>query len=283
MDKFRRAEEMIRASASHGVEILPVEPCPENDLRRVHSAEYLEKIRTNALNGLESFKLGLPCGEELLARSRLEVAGTIAAMHAALADGLACNLAGGTHHAFPERGEGYCVLNDVAIAVRHLHSTQPERRIAIIDTDAHQGNANHAIFSEDQRVFTYSIHVGKNYPSQKVPGNLDVPLPRYVAGEDYLDQLESTLAPAIEEFDPSLAFWITGADPHVNDRFGQMSLDDADFLRRDNHVLDLVKKRRLPTVLLYGGGYNRDREHTARLHADSVLRTARVARSWHTS
>jgi len=282
MDKFRRAEEMIRASAPHGVEILPVEPCPEDDLRRVHYAEYLEKIRTNALNGLESFKLGLPCGEELLIRSRLEVAGTIAAMHAALADGLACNLAGGTHHAFPERGEGYCVLNDVAIAVRHLHSTQPERRIAIIDTDAHQGNANHAIFAEDQRVFTYSIHVGKNYPSQKVPGSLDVPLPRYVAGAVYLDQLESTLAPAIDEFYPSLAFWITGADPHVNDRFGQMSLDDADFLRRDNHVLDLVKKRRLPTVLLYGGGYNRDREHTARLHADSVLRGAYAARSWHT-
>ena len=283
MDKFRRAEEMIRASAPHGVEILPVEPCPEDDLRRVHSAEYLEKIRTSALNELESFKLGLPCGEELLNRSRLEVAGTIAAMHAALAEGLACNLAGGTHHAFPGRGEGYCVLNDVAIAVRHLHSTQPERRVAIIDTDAHQGNANHAIFAGDQRVFTYSIHVGKNYPSQKVPGSLDVPLPRYVAGADYLDQLEATLAPAIKDFDPSLAFWITGADPHVNDRFGQMSLDDADFLRRDNHVLDLVKKRRLPTVVLYGGGYNRDREHTARLHADCVLRAACAARSWPTS
>jgi len=283
MDKFWRAEEMIRASAPHGVEILPVEPCPEDYLRRVHSAEYLEKVRTNALNSLERYKLGLPCGEELLTRSRLEVAGTIAAMHAALAEGLACNLAGGTHHAFPERGEGYCVLNDVAIAVRHLQTTQPERRIAIIDTDAHQGNANHAIFAGDQRVFTYSIHVGKNYPSKKVPGSLDVPLPRYVAGADYLEQLEATLAPAIEGFDPSLAFWITGADPHVNDRFGQMRLDDADFLRRDNHVLDLVKKRRLPTVVLYGGGYNRDREHTARLHADSVLRAASTARSWHTS
>lgn len=283
MDKFWRAEEMIRASASPGVEILPVEPCPEDDLRRVHSAEYLEKIRTSALNELESFKLGLPCGEELLTRSRLEVAGTIAAMHAALAEGLACNLAGGTHHAFPARGEGYCVLNDVAIAVRHLQSTQPERRIAIIDTDAHQGNANHAIFAGDERVFTYSIHVGKNYPSQKVPGSLDVPLPRFVDGANYLKQLEATLAPAIEDFDPSLAFWITGADPHVNDRFGQMCLDDVDFLRRDNHVLDWVKKRRLPTVLLYGGGYNRDREQTARLHADSVLRAAGVARSWPTS
>ena len=283
MDKFWRAEEMIRAAAPLGVEILPVEPCPEDFLRSVHSAAYLEKIRTGALDTLESLKLGLPCGEALLTRSRLEVAGTIAAMHAALADGLACNLAGGTHHAFPGRGEGYCVLNDVAVAIRHLQSTQPHRRIAIIDTDAHQGNANHAIFAGDRRVFTYSIHVGKNYPSEKVPGSLDVPLPRYVAGADYLEQLEATLAPALEEFDPSLAFWITGADPHVNDRFGQMRLDDADFLRRDNHVLDLVEKRRLPTVVLYGGGYNRDREHTARLHADSVLRAASTARLWHTS
>ncbi len=282
MDKFWRAEEMIRAAAPPGVEILPVEPCPEDFLRSVHSAGYLEKIRTGALDTLESLKLGLPCGEELLNRSRLEVAGTIAAMHAALADGLACNLAGGTHHAFPGRGEGYCVLNDVAVAIRHLQSTQPERRIVIIDTDAHQGNANHAIFAGDRRVFTYSIHVGKNYPSEKVPGSLDVPLPRYVAGADYLEQLEATLAPALEEFDPSLAFWITGADPHVNDRFGQMRLDDADFARRDNHVLDLLKKRRLPTVLLYGGGYNREREHTARLHADSVLRAASAAQSWRT-
>jgi acetoin utilization deacetylase AcuC-like enzyme len=282
MDKFWRAEEMIRAAAPPGVEILPVEPCPEDFLRSVHSAEYLEKIRTGALDTLESLKLGLPCGEELLTRSRLEVAGTIAAMHAALADGLACNLAGGTHHAFPGRGEGYCVLNDVAIAIRHLQSTQPYRRIVIIDTDAHQGNANHAIFASDRRVFTYSIHVGKNYPSEKVPGSLDVPLPRYVAGADYLEQLEATLAPALEEFAPSLAFWITGADPHVNDRFGQMRLDDADFARRDDHVLDLIKKRRLPTVLLYGGGYNREREHTARLHADSVLRAASAARSWRT-
>ncbi len=283
MDKFWRAEKMIRASAAPGVEILPVEPCPEDYLRRVHSAEYLEKVRTNALDSLESYKLGLPCGEELLTRSRLEVAGTIAAMHAALAEGLACNLAGGTHHAFPGRGEGYCVLNDVAIAVRHLQRTQPERRIAIIDTDAHQGNANHAIFAGDPRVFTYSMHVGKNYPSQKVPGSLDVSLPRYVGGAVYLEQLVATLGPAIDGFDPSLVFWITGADPHVHDRFGQMSLDDGDFLRRDNHVLDLVKQRRLPTVLLYGGGYNRDREHTARLHAESVLRAAGVARSWDTS
>lgn len=277
MDKFLRAEAMIRAAAPLDVEILPIEPCPEEDLRRVHSAAYLEKIRAGTLDALEALKLGLPAGEALLTRSRLEVAGTMAAMHAALGDGLACNLAGGTHHAFAERGEGYCVLNDVAIAIRHLHASSPAHRIVIIDTDAHQGNGTNAIFAGNEQVFTYSIHVGKNYPSVKVPGKLDVPLPRYVAGADYLEQLESTLAPALEDFNPSLAFWITGADPHEDDRFGQMRLNDADLAQRDHHILELVKKRRLPTVILFGGGYNRNREHTARIHAESVLRAARFS------
>jgi acetoin utilization deacetylase AcuC-like enzyme len=280
MDKFWRAEAMIRAAAPDAVEILPVAPCAEEHLRRVHSVAYLTKIRTGTLDALEQLKLGLPAGEALFNRARLEVAGTLAAMHAALADGLACNLAGGTHHAFCERGEGYCVLNDVAIAIRQLQTTQPTLRIAVIDTDAHQGNGTHAIFAEDARVLTYSIHVGKNYPSVKVPGCLDVPLPRYVSGADYLEQLEATLAPALAEFKPALAFWITGADPHEDDRFGQMRLRDSDFAQRDQHVLALVKQRRLPTVLLYGGGYNRNREHTARLHAEMVLRAAQVARTW---
>lgn len=146
----------------------------------------------------------------------------------------------------------------------------------MIDTDAHQGNGTHALFADDPRVFTYSIHVGKNYPSIKTPGTLDVPLPRYVSGNEYLDQLEATLAPALAEFCPALVFWIAGADPHVADRFGQMCLSDAELGSRDQHVLELVTKRGVPTVVLYGGGYNRDREHTARIHAATVLRAARV-------
>lgn len=279
MDKFWRAEAMIRAADADAVEILPIQPCPVGDVLRVHTAAYLEKIRSGALDARERLKLGLPASEALLVRSRLEVAGTLAAMHAAMADGLACNLAGGTHHAFADRGEGYCVLNDVAIAIRQLHQAHPGTRVAVIDTDAHQGNGTHALFAGAAQVFTYSIHVGKNYPSIKTPGNLDVPLPRYVGGSEYLDQLEATLAPALDEFQPALAFWIAGADPHVEDRFGQMRLSDADLASRDQHVLDLVWKWRVPTVLLYGGGYNREREHTARIHADTVIRAARFARA----
>jgi acetoin utilization deacetylase AcuC-like enzyme len=274
MDKFWRSADMLREAAHPAIELHTPPHASEADLLRVHTSAYLGKIRLGALDSAEAVKLGLPAGEPLLMRSRLEVGGTLAAMEAALTDGLACNLAGGTHHAFADRGLGYCVLNDVAIAIRVHHATHPAARIAVIDTDAHQGNGTHGIFADDDRVFTYSIHVGKNYPAQKTPGRLDVELPRFVHGADYLEQLESTLAPALDDFTPDLVFWIAGADPHENDRFGQMRLTDAHLAKRDHHVLDLITRHALPSVVLYGGGYNRDRIHTARIHAGNVLRVA---------
>jgi acetoin utilization deacetylase AcuC-like enzyme len=269
MDKFWRAEQMIRAECP-AVRITPVQPAPVLQLLRVHTGPYLTSIRTGSLNRDALVRLGLPACEGLLTRSRRETAGTVAAMWAALDEGLACNLAGGTHHAFSNRGLGYCVLNDVAVAIRDLHTTQPERRIFIIDTDAHQGNGSNGIFANDKRVFTYSMHVGCNYPAEKTPGSLDIELPRYVGGDEYLDRLSTTLPPAFERFEADLAFWISGSDTHENDRFGQMKLSDADMASRDRAVLELVTKHRVPVVVLYGGGYNRERVHTPRLHANAI-------------
>ena len=269
MDKFWRAERMIRAECP-AARITLVYPAPVVQLLRVHTATYLTSIRTGTLSRDDMVRLGLPPCEGLLTRSRRETAGTVAAMWAALEDGLACNLAGGTHHAFPDRGLGYCVLNDVAIAIRDLHAMHPERRIFVIDTDAHQGNGSNGIFAGDERVFTYSIHVGRNYPAEKTAGSLDVELPRFVTGVEYLERLNATLPMAFERFAPDLAFWIAGSDPHENDRFGQMKLSDADMAVRDHAVLDLVAKFRVSTVVVYGGGYNRERLHTARLHANTV-------------
>jgi acetoin utilization deacetylase AcuC-like enzyme len=269
MDKFWRAEKMIRAECP-SARITPVEPAPVVQLRRVHTACYLTSIRSGTLSRDELIRLGLPPCEGLLTRSRRETAGTVAAMWAALEDGLACNLAGGTHHAFPDRGLGYCVLNDVAIAIRDLHATHPERRIFVVDTDAHQGNGSNGIFADDARVFTYSIHVGRNYPAEKTAGSFDVELPRFVSGAEYLERLNSTLPAVFERFAPDLVFWISGSDPHENDRFGQMKLTDADMAMRDSAVLDLVIKLGVPAAVLYGGGYNRNRVHTARLHANTV-------------
>lgn len=277
MDKFWRAAAILCEHSGNGVVIESVEPAPLAALLRVHTASYLERIRTGTLDPAATLKLGLPASEALFERSRLEVGGTLAAMNAALEDGIACNLAGGTHHAFADRGEGYCVLNDVAIAIRARHESEPGARIIVIDTDAHQGNGTHALFADDARVFTYSIHVAKNYPSIKVPGSLDIGLPRYVEGDDYLEQLEATLDPAVDDFQPHFAFWIAGADLHTDDRFGQMRLRDSHLAARDRHVLDIVTSRHVPVAVLYGGGYNRTREHTARLHANTVLTAAEFA------
>ncbi|MGA7392048.1 MAG: histone deacetylase [Terrimicrobiaceae bacterium] len=269
MDKFWRAAEMVRAECP-AVRIVPIELASVVQLLRVHTPSYLTAIRTGTLTRDDQVRLGLPPCESLLSRCRRETAGTVAAMWAALDERLACNLAGGTHHAFPDRGLGYCVLNDVAIAIRDLHAVHPERRIFVIDTDAHQGNGSNGIFADDERVFTYSIHVGRNYPAEKTAGSLDVELPRHVSGADYLVQLEATLPLAFERFGPDIAFWISGSDPHENDRFGQMKLSDGDLDARDRAVLELVTRHGIPTAVLYGGGYNRERVHTARLHANTI-------------
>jgi acetoin utilization deacetylase AcuC-like enzyme len=282
MDKFWRAEALVRAAGHPEVSIETVDPIAEGPLQRVHHADYLERIRTGALDRGELVRLGLPAGEALLHRSRLEVGGTVAAAHAAAAEGVACNLAGGTHHAFADRGLGYCVLNDVAVAIRDRQAITGPHRILVIDTDAHQGNGTNHVFQGDDQVFTYSIHVGRNYPAVKIPGSLDVELSRYATGDAYLAQLAATLPAAVARFDPEFVFWIAGADVHRDDRFGQLRLTDDDIAARDSLVLDLVLARAQPLVVLYGGGYNRDREHTARLHAATVLRTAEaIARRRH--
>lgn len=272
MDKFWRTVELLREEPDLRIEW--AQPAPRQDLLRVHSRAYLDRICEGNLERIEAIKLGLPAGPELLARSALEVGGTLQATVAARREGLAGNLAGGTHHAFADRGLGYCVLNDVAVAIRRHQVEQPGSRIFVVDTDAHQGNGTHHLFAHDETVFTYSIHGGKNYPAAKVPGSLDVPLPRFVSGHDYLEQLESTLPDAFHDFAPDLCFWIAGADLHRDDRFGQMRLDDRHFAARDELVLKLVTARQTPTVVLFGGGYNRDRTHTARLHAATVIRCA---------
>ncbi len=276
MDKFWRAAAFLQKAAGPQISIAAPTPASREDLLRVHTADYLARIESGALTPVEAVKLGLPAGAALLARSALEVGGTLAALEAALRDGVAANLAGGTHHAFADRGLGYCVLNDVAVAIARHHAQRPQDRIAVVDTDAHQGNGTNGLFAGDRRVFTYSIHVGKNYPAVKTPGSCDVELPRYVSGEDYLAALHNTLPKALHTFQPDLAFWIAGADPHENDRFGQMKLSDAHFAARDEQVLAALRPLQCPFVVLYGGGYNRDRVHTARLHADTVLRVARA-------
>ena len=278
MEKFADAHALVKDA----VEVCPIPRVDRTVIERAHSAAYLDAVSRDdergAPHGLMRYdrnRLGLPAHPRLLERSMLETAGTVAATLAALEDGIAANLAGGTHHAFPGRGLGFCVLNDVAVAIEHLRALgrQPDQ-ILIVDTDAHQGNANHAYFRDDRSVFTYSIHVGKNYPAAKEPGDCDVPLPRWVEGEVYLDRLAETLPPVFARTEPDLIFWISGADCHAEDRFGQMRLSTGTLAERDRQVLRLCREYAAPTVVVYGGGYHRTPGMTGWLHAQTVLRAA---------
>jgi len=278
MEKFPQAHDIL-ISEGAAVEIAPVAPAPSRQLLRVHTSAYLRKLAHGTLDDMEVYKLGLSWRPRLLHRSSLETAATVAACHRALAHGMAANLAGGTHHAFPDRGLGYCVLNDVAVAIRDLHETRPSLRIFVADTDAHQGNGTHAIFRGDERVFTYSIHGERNYPSAKEAGDLDVGLPREVSGQDYLAALTDSLPAALDNFPADLVIWISGADVHESDRFGQMRLTTAQMGTRDRLVVDWCLERRLPLAILYGGGYHREPGMTARLHANTITTAAEAISS----
>ena len=280
MRKFPEAHALLLdGGVLRPADVTEVGPCDRERLLRVHTADYLDRIAAGELSPKERTILGLPPGVGLLERCARETEGTRRACRAALAGdggGVAANLAGGTHHAFADRGEGFCVLNDVAVTVADLRADGgfADLRIMVVDTDAHQGNGTNALLGGDVNVFTYNVHVAANYPSRKVPGSLDVGLERYATGDVYLKALRETLPPAVARFRPDLAVWLSGADPHQNDRFGQMRLTLRDMMARDQFVLEQFVPRNVPVAVLYGGGYNREPEHTARLHRNSVAAAA---------
>ena len=242
----------------------------DDDLLRVHTPAYVESICSGNFYGITAKKLGLPPSNELSVRSHCAVAGTLATARTAMAEGIACNLAGGTHHAFADSGQGFCVFNDVAVAIKALQRDEPLLHSFVLDLDAHQGNGTNAIFAGDPYTFTYSVHVGRNYPSIKVPGSMDVPLERWASADQYFDALERTMPSAIEAFEPDVVFYIAGVDPHEKDRFGQMKLTTEDLRKRDERAIGLCRDWGIPVVVLYGGGYHPEPEMTGKLHAQTV-------------
>jgi len=238
-----------------------------DDLRLVHTAEYLEKLAADRLEAAEIRKLGVPWSRALWRRSRLAAQGTLDAARAALEDGLAGNLAGGTHHAFPAHGEGFCVLNDVAIAIRVLQREGRIRRAVVIDLDVHQGNGTAAIFADDPSVFTFSMHGERNYPLQKMRSTLDVGLADGLGDDGYLAALEKHLATILTAFDADIAFYLAGVDPAEGDRYGRLKLSDDGIARRDRHVLESCRAKGIPAVITIAGGYAVTAERTAQLHA----------------
>ena len=244
-----------------------------SDLLRVHTAAYVDALSNGTLPPDALRRLGFPWSEALVERSYRAVGGTIAAAAAALDHGVAMNLAGGTHHAFADRGEGFCVFNDVAVAIRTLQATGRINRAAVIDLDVHQGNGTNSIFAGDASVFTFSMHGGRNYPFTKVPGSLDIELEDGCDDDRYLTVLESALPRVIADSRPDLVIYLAGADSHEDDRLGRLRLTRAGLARRDVLVLQTVRDIGIPVAITIAGGYGRDIEVTVAIHAE----TARIA------
>jgi acetoin utilization deacetylase AcuC-like enzyme len=261
--KDRLLAERILAPA----DILQPEPLEVRTLELVHTREYVDKLESSRLSGAEQRRLGMPWSEALWQRSRLASAGTLLAARAALEHGLGGNLAGGTHHAFADHGEGFCVLNDVAIAIRKLRTEGEIERAAVIDLDVHQGNGTAAIFENDDEVFTFSMHGERNYPLAKMRSNLDVPLNDGVGDAEYLGALQRHLPTVLDGARADLVFYLAGVDVAAGDRYGKLALTEAGIRLRDRHVIEAVRSRGMPLVIVLAGGYAATRARTAELHA----------------
>ena len=251
---------------------------PIESLRLVHSERYVQAVLSGALTDAEQRRLGLPWSESLVERSFRAVGGTCEAAAAALDRGLTMNLAGGTHHAFPDHGEGFCVFNDVAVAIRTLQRDGRIRRAVVIDLDVHQGNGTHAIFTGDPSVFTFSMHGGRNYPFHKVSGSLDVELADGTGDDDYLAALAGTLPRVLSASAPDLAIYLAGADSHEGDRLGRLCLTFDGLARRDVMVLDACREVGIPVVITIAGGYGRNIEDSVRVHLNTVRIASELAR-----
>ena len=247
-----------------------------SDLLLVHTRAYLDKLATGTQSRHEERRMGLPWSPALVRRSRLAVQGTLNAMTMALQDGVAGNLAGGTHHAMPDWAEGFCVLNDVAVGLRVLERSRWIRRALIVDLDVHQGNGNAAFFADDPDIFTLSVHGAKNYPFRKPPSSLDVPLPDGTGDEAYLDALAHHLPIALEAADPDLVVYLGGIDVLGGDRYGRLALTRGGLHRRDRFVIETVRETGHPLTLLLSGGYAETPEATADLHATMYREAAAV-------
>jgi len=243
------------------------------DVRRVHTAEYVDHILNGTLPPLEQRRIGLPWSPAFVERAFRVVQGTIEAAEAALTHGVAMNLAGGTHHAFRTHGEGFCVFNDVAVSVEGLRAAGRVVRVAVVDLDVHQGNGTHAIFADDAAVTTFSMHGRRNYPFRKVAGTVDVELEDGTGDDEYLERLAEALPAVLARARPDLVHYLAGADPHEGDALGRLRLTFEGLAARDRYVLERCREVGVPVCITIAGGYGRDVRDTVAVHA----RTAAIA------
>jgi acetoin utilization deacetylase AcuC-like enzyme len=272
MSKYRLLRERVLLSGlvDSDAFVLP-HAASDEELGRAHDLEYITRASQGLLDESDMKRIGFPWSRELIERSRRSSGATIEACRAALQDGLAVNLAGGTHHAFRDHGEGYCLFNDSVVAARTMQVEERVQRVAVIDLDVHQGNGTAKICEQDQSIFTFSMHGEKNYPLRKEKSDLDIELPDGTGDTAYLDQLERGLKITLASR-PQLVIYLAGSDPFFDDRLGRLSLTKSGLAERDRLVFEAVRFAGLPMAITMAGGYAKRVEDTVDIHWQTVQR-----------
>jgi acetoin utilization deacetylase AcuC-like enzyme len=264
-------ETLLREKIAAAEDFLEPAPASDDDVLRVHTAEYIEKLKGGTLSPSELMRLEIPWSPEMVQACWLAAGGSLLAGRSALRDGFAANIGGGFHHAHPGHGEGFCAIHDVAIAIRRLQTDGTIATAMVVDTDVHQGNGTAAIFRNDSSVFTLSIHQEDNYPMPKPPSDIDINLPDRIEDDEYLAILEEHLLKALEFITPDVMFYVGGADPYCEDQLGGLNLSKAGLRRRDTMVLDHAQRRGIPVAITLAGGYARRVEDTVQIHVGTIL------------
>ena len=268
MAKYRMVREQI--SSLGAIDLVEAPSATDTELLLAHDPVYVQQVITGTLPPQAQREIGFPWTPQMVERSRRSVGATIAAARRALSEGISVNLAGGTHHAYRDKGSGFCVFNDAAIAARVMQRQTPIKKIAIIDLDVHQGNGTASILRHDSTIFTLSLHGEKNFPFRKEPSDLDIGLPDDCGDDQYLEALDHGLAQLDARFEPDFLIYLAGADPHEADRLGRLKLTFDGLKARDRRVYEYARQRNLGIAVTMAGGYGTDINNTVRVHVQTI-------------
>jgi acetoin utilization deacetylase AcuC-like enzyme len=269
-------EQLLHEGTITADELFAPSVCPDEIVLITHDAEYFTRLKEQRLSEREQRHIGFPQSPQLTQRELIITQGTIDCCNYAMRDGVALNVAGGTHHAFRDRGEGFCLLNDFAVAANYLLHKGDVKKIVIIDLDVHQGNGTASLFANEPRVFTFSMHGAHNYPFHKEQSDLDIPLPDGIRDEAYLRLLTVNLEQILQNHQPDFAFYLSGVDILETDKFGKLKITTEGCKQRDEIVFTMLKERNIPCVVSMGGGYSPDVRHIVDAHCNTYRAAKRI-------
>ena len=281
MSKYSRLRQRVLDTNTLSPDCLRVpEGATDDDILRSHTPDYLDKIKQGTLTDKEIRRIGFPWSPHLVERSRRSSGGTISACRTALSDGISANLAGGTHHACADHGEGYCVFNDSAIAARAMQARGLAQKIVIIDCDVHQGNGTASITEGDRSIYTFSIHGEKNFPFRKISSDLDIGLANDTEDEAYLDTLQIAVERILYLQQPDLVIYQSGADPYIGDKLGKLSLTKQGLAQRDRLVFEMCHHEKIPVAVTMGGGYAEEVDDIVDIHLQTIQIASEFQARW---